>query len=73
MNGFSDNIMFSPNMRDRDNNIIFNTFIRYDEHGVRTIGGALVDILKFVEIGSSCFGIFIFYYIKGKIIRKSVY
>ena len=53
-------------MRDGGSNVVFDTYIRYNEHSVKTIGGALVDILEFVEIGSSCFGIFIFTILKKK-------
>ena len=53
-------------MRDGGNSVVFDTYIRYNEHSVKTIRGALVDILKFVEIGSSCFGIFIFTILKKK-------
>jgi len=66
MNDFHNNIVFSPNIRDRGSNIIFDTCIRYDEHGIKTIEEALVNILEFVEMGSSCFSIF--YYIKEKVI-----
>ena len=66
MNSFHNNIVFSPNMRDGGSNVVFDTYIRYNEHSVKTIGGALVDILEFVEIGSSCFGIFIFTILKKK-------
>ena len=66
MNSFHNNIVFSPNMRDGGNSVVFDTYIRYNEHSVKTIRGALVDILKFVEIGSSCFGIFIFTILKKK-------
>jgi len=67
MNSFHNNIVFSPNMRDGGNNVVFDTYIRYNEHSIKTIrGGALVDILEFVEIGSSCFGTFIFTILKKK-------
>ena len=49
--------MFSPNIRDRGSNVIFDTCIRYDEHSIKTIEEALVNILEFVEMGSSCFSI----------------
>ena len=68
MNDFHNNIVFSPNIRNRGSNVIFDTCIRYNEHGVRTIEEVLIDILEFVEIGSSCFSIFTFYYIKEKVI-----
>jgi len=73
MDGFHDNIIFKENMRDKDSNIVFNTCIRYNKHSVRTIREVLVDILEIVEINSSCFGIFVSYYIKGKTIIKDIY
>ena len=69
MNGFYDNIIFSLNMRDGGSNVAFDTCVRYDEHSIRTIRGTLVNVLKFIEIGSSCFA---FYYIEEKVIRKSI-
>ena len=68
MNDFHNNIVFSPNIRDKGCDVIFDTCIRYryNEHSVRTIEEALIDILEFFEIGSSCFSIFTFYYIKEK-------
>ena len=60
-------------MRNRGSNIVLDTYIRYDEHNIRTIERALLDILEFVKIGSSYFSIFIFYYIKEKAIRKDIY
>jgi len=66
MNSFHDNIIFSLNMRNRGSNIVLDTYIRYDEHNIRTIGGALVDVLEFVEIGSSYFSIFIYFTILKK-------
>jgi len=65
--------MFSLNIRDEDSNVVFNTCIRYNKYSVRTIREVLIDILEIVEIDSSCFGIFAFYYIKGKIIIKDIY
>ena len=65
--------MFSLNIRDEDSNVVFNTCIRYNKHSVRTIREVLVDILEIVEIDSSCFDIFAFYYIKGKKIIKDIY
>ena len=73
MNSFPDNIMFSPNVKNKGSNVIFDTCIRYDKDSFRTIGETLVDVFEFVEIGSYCFGIFTFDYIKGKTIRKSIY
>ena len=73
MNSFYDNIIFSPNIGDGDNNVVFDTCVRCNEHSVGTIKGALIDILKFIEIGSSCFNIFAFYYIEGKVIKKDIY
>jgi len=70
---FYDDIIFSPNIRDRGNNIIFNTCIRYNEHSVRTIRGILVDIIEIVEMNSSYFSIFVFHYISGKTIGKDIY
>jgi len=65
MNSFYNNIVFSSSIRDGDN-AVFDIYIRYNEHSVKTIGKALVDILKFVEIDSSCFGIFVFTILKKK-------
>ena len=65
--------MFFLNIRDEDSNVVFNTCIRYNKYCVRTIREVLIDILEIVEIDSSCFGIFAFYYIKGKTIIKDIY
>jgi len=65
--------MFSPNIRDRDSDVVFDTYIKYDKHSIRAIRESLVNVLKFVEMDSSCFSIFVFYYIKGKVIRKGIY
>ena len=54
-------------------NIVFDTSIRYDKHGIRTIERALIDILKFIAIFISYFVIFVIYYIKRKVIRKYIY
>ena len=47
--------MFSLNVRNRGSNVIFDTCIRYNEDSFRTTGETLIDVLEFVEIGSSCF------------------
>ena len=72
MNSFHDNIMFSPNMRDGGSNVVFNTYVRYDEHSVRAIREALVNILKFIEMSSFFFDIFAFYCIEERVIRKDI-
>jgi len=72
MNSFHDNIMFSPNIRDGGSNVFFDTCVRYNEHSIRTIREVLVDVLKFIEMSSSCFDIFAFYYIEEKVIRKDI-
>ena len=73
INSFSDNVVFSLNIRYRGYNIVFDTCVRYDEYYVMTIGGPLVYILELIEMSSSCFGIFVFDRIKGKIIRKCIH
>ena len=70
---FYDDIIFSLNIRDRGNNIIFNTCIRCNKHSVRAIREILVDIIEIVEINSSCFIIFTFHYISEKTIGKGIY
>jgi len=72
MNGFHNNIIFSPNIRDGDSNVVFDTCVRYDEHSVKTIRETLVNFLKFIEISSSYFDIFAFYCIEEKVIRKDI-
>jgi len=66
INGFSDNTIFSLDIRNRSSDVVFDTCIRYDEDSFWTIGETLVDIFKFVEMDSSCFDIFVFNYIKEK-------
>ena len=70
---FYNDIIFFLNIRDRGNNIIFNTCIRYNKYSVRTIRGILVDIIEILEMNSSCFIIFTFHYISGKTIGKGIY
>ena len=52
INSFSDNVVFSLNIRYRDHNVVFDTCVRYDEYDVMTIGGPLVYILELIEMSS---------------------
>ena len=73
MDSSCNNIVFFLNMRNRGSNVVLDTCIRYDKHNIRNIREALIDVLEFVEISSSYFSIFMFYYIKEKAIRKDIY
>ena len=73
LDGFLDNFIFSPNMQNQCSDIVFNTCIRNNKYDIIALGWILEDILKFIMMSSSCFGIFTIYCVKEKAIRKIVY
>ena len=73
VNGFSNNIMFSIDLCHRGSNVVVDASIRYNKYGVWFQARFFIDVLKIVEVGSSGFSIFAFYYIKRKTIKKGIY
>jgi len=57
----------------RDSNVVVDTSVGYNEYSVWFWARSLIDILKMVEMSSSGFSIFVFYYVKRAAIRKSIY
>ena len=73
MNSFSDNFIVSSYVQDQDNNIIFNTYIGYDEYSVLVDRGILIDVIELVFIGNFSISIFLVNWMKRKMIRENVY
>ena len=59
MNSFSDNFIVFSYVQDQDNNIIFNTYIGYDEYSVLVDRGILIDVIELVFIGNFSISIFL--------------
>ena len=57
MDSFLDNFMFSPNMWDWYNNVIFNTCVRNNKYSIIVLAWTFEDILEFIIMSSSYFSI----------------
>ena len=68
INSFGDNILFSMNMWDWGNDIVFDISVRNDKNCVLINKKILVDVIEFVTIYNSCIGIFLVNWIKRKMI-----